>query len=68
MKIDRKALAKAMVLSSISVFAVPIIYYLIVRKNKRKEEVTKEENDRKFDKHGDIGSIDIHSEQAGSNK
>ena len=45
-KIDRKALAKALVLSSISIFAVPIIYYLIVRKNKKeKKEKGKEDDD-----------------------
>ena len=46
-QIDRKALAKAMVLSSISVLAVPIIYYLIVRKNKKeeKEKEKEKEND-----------------------
>ena len=45
-EIDRKALAKALVLSSISIFAVPIIYYLIVRKKKEKVKVEeKEEND-----------------------
>ena len=43
-KINRKALAKAMVLSSISLFAVPIIYYLLVRKD-RKEEKEKEKGD-----------------------
>ena len=46
-KINRKALAKAMVLSSISIFAVPIIYYLLVRKEKKKEVKGKEENDGK---------------------
>ena len=45
-KINRKALAKALVLSSISVFAVPIIYYLLVRKKKKDTEEEKEENDR----------------------
>ena len=42
--IDKKALAKAMVLSSISLLAVPIIYYLLVRKEK-KEEKEKEKGD-----------------------
>ena len=42
-KIDRKALAKAMVLSSISILAVPIIYYLLVRKEKKEEGKGKEE-------------------------
>ena len=46
-KINRKALAKAMVLSSISILAVPIIYYLLVRKEKKEVVKEKEENDGK---------------------
>ena len=44
-KINRKALAKAMVLSSISLFAVPIIYYLLVRKEKREEKREEKEDE-----------------------
>ena len=44
-KINKKALAKAMVLSSISVLAVPIIYYLIVRKEKKDKKGKEEKGD-----------------------
>ena len=44
-KINKKALAKAMVLSSISIFAVPIIYYLLVRKEKKEEKEKEKGNE-----------------------
>ena len=59
-KINRKALAKAMVLSSISLFAVPIIYYLLARKEKKEEkekEDGKEDQGRSNDQGEGTGSV-----------
>lgn len=46
MKIDRKALGKAVGICAMSWLAIPVIYYLLVRKKKdMKEEAKDDERD-----------------------